>query len=380
MTRKVVQAIPLKQGSRTLLLTALPAKDLLDLATIDRYNSDLEATDPKQGYQRPEEKARAKKISKYLNERDNVLLPTAVLLSARGSGVSFDDSTSSLTLDEDYPLQIVDGQHRIAGLRHAIHEVGNTKLLNFPVPVVIMQGLSKVEEMQQFATVNGTQKSVRTDLVNMILSQIMAAKGEDAIPPKDMWKVVVSRVIERLNSNSESVWYDMIVMPDQFAYKKKEIKANPKLANRRIVRATSFMQSLKKLYQYLVEYKHIPSSWKVDQQADKLAEIVSEYWKAIRVVCPEPFTSPGEYVIQKTPGVFSLHSVLIGLVRDMFLGRRELVQDQFLVWLRPAAEEGAPALTESFWRAKDGRAADFGSMKGFAELANIIAADIDIEL
>ncbi len=380
MTRKLVQAVPFKQGSHTLLVTALPAKDLLDLATIDRYNSDIAATDAKQGYQRPEERARAKKISKYLNESDDVLLPTTILLSARGGRLSFDNSTSLLTLDENYPLQIVDGQHRIAGLRHAIHEAGNTKLLNFPVPVVIMQGLDKVKEMQQFATVNGTQKSVRTDLVNMILSQIMAAKGEEAIPPKDLWKVVVSRVIERLNNNPESVWDDMIVMPDQFAYKKKEIKLKPKLANRRIVRATSFMQSLKNLYKYLTEYKHIPTSWSIDKQADELARIVSEYWNAFAAVCPEPFASPGEYVLQKTPGVFSLHSVLIGLVRDMFLGRRELVQEQFEIWLRPAAEEGTEPLSESFWRAKEGRAADFGSMKGFAELANIIAADIGIEL
>jgi hypothetical protein len=35
-----------------------------------------------------------------------------------------------------------------------------------------MMGIDKIGEMRQFNTVNGTAKSVRTDLVNMILTQL----------------------------------------------------------------------------------------------------------------------------------------------------------------------------------------------------------------
>lgn len=380
MSQKIVQVMPVKQDGRTLLLTALSAKDLLDYTTISKYRADLPPTDMRQGYQRPEEKARAKKVAKYLVQTPAVLLPTAILLSARDDDLVLDEESGHATLDDSRPLQIVDGQHRIAGLRYAIHELRQTGLIDFRVPVVIMMGLSKLDEMRQFSVVNGTQKSVRTDLVNMILSQIVAGEGEEAIPQKDLWKVVVSRTIEHLNRDPESVWYDKIVMPDQTAYSRDEVERNPDLAGRRIVRATSFMQSLRPVYRYLSEYHHIPSSWDLDQQAGELARIVTDYWNAIAAICPEPFETPKDYVIQKTPGVFSLHTVLIGLIRAMHIGRRQLRREEFEFMLGPAEDTQAEVLSEAFWRAADGRASDFGSMKGFADLAEIIAAEIGIDL
>ena len=40
-----------------------------------------------------------------------------------------------------------------------------------------------IGEMRQFSVVNGTQKSVRTDLVNMILAQLSEVEGEEAAVP-----------------------------------------------------------------------------------------------------------------------------------------------------------------------------------------------------
>ena len=38
-------------------------------------------------------------------------------------------------------------------------------------------------------------------------------------------------------------------------------------------------------------------------------EILGRYWQALNDLMPDAFKNPDRYVIQKTPGVFSLHSV-----------------------------------------------------------------------
>lgn len=379
MPKTIVNVIPIRQDGNQLLLTALTAQELIKYTTIDRYDSNLPASDARQGYQRPEETARAKNVAKYVRTT-NALLPTAILLNARNSNLGYDQEAGTVVLDSATPLQLVDGQHRVAGFSHAIEHMGETGLLDFEVPVVIMLGLSKVQEMQQFRTVNGTQKSVRTDLVNMILSHIAAAEGEDKIEAKDRWKLVVTRAIERLNEDQNSVWYDKIVMPDETAYSKKQIEVDPSLAGRKIVRATSFMTSLKRLYDYLREYGHIKESWDTESQADELARLINHYWHAVAELCPEPFASPEGYVIQKTPGVFSLHMVCRLLVRDMHTGRRQFVKEEFKFMMEPALEGPQEVLMEHFWRAENGTASAYGSMKGFTDLADMIAGEMGIEL
>lgn len=379
MSKRIVDVICLEQDGHQLLLTALTAHDLVQCTTIDRYNHELPAVDPDQGYQRPEEIVRAKKLAKHLHNVQ-AIMPTAILLSARDVDLCLDTEKRTIVIDSDQPLQLVDGQHRVAGLRYAMDDQRQMHLLNYQIPVVIMLGLDKIAEMQQFQIVNGTQKSVRTDLVHMILSQIAAAQGEDAIAATDRWKVVVSRAIEYLNGNANSVWYDKVIMPDETAPKKSEIQEDPSLADRKIIRATSFMTSLKRLYDYLVEYSLIPSSWNVDQQAAELARIVSEYWNALRQLCPEVFDSPKNHVIQKTPGVFSLHMVCRALIKAMHTGRRALVEDEFAFMMKPALEGPSEVLTEAYWRTPGGPASAYGSMKGFTELAEIVAGEMGVDL
>ena len=102
------------------------------------------------------------------------------------------------------------------------------QLADYEVPVVIMQDIDKMEEMRQFATVNGTQISVCTDLVNMILTQLASQTGDESVKAGDHWKVVVSMVVRRLNADDDGPWYDTrIVMPDENSYTKPEIAENP---------------------------------------------------------------------------------------------------------------------------------------------------------
>jgi DGQHR domain-containing protein len=363
----------LRQNGFKIFIAGIRAEELDDFTTIDRFDHRLEPDDPKQGYQRKEDMPRIKRLGNWLREqiqsRRGVLMPTAILTSTRGEQVDFDQASGEITLHRERPLYVVDGQHRRGGLRYAIHEKGLDELRAFEMPLIIVENLSREQEMQQFAVVNGTQKGVRTDLVNMILTQLAAAKGDDFIGEKDQWKVVVSRTIAQLNEEPDGPWHHRIVMPNEQTATKAERLENPELSHTQLVRATSFMTSLRPVYDYLKQYFD-NDGLDSEARADQLAAVISAFWRAIRSMNEEAFAEPGRYVLQKTPGIFALHRMCARILPVMHIARRSWDEENFLAMLEPCVELSDPG----YWDAEEGDAAKYGSMKGFAELADNLEA------
>lgn len=364
-------AIELRQNGTRLLITKMRAADLPHFTKVDPYVADKDFKDPDQGYQRPAESARIKKFANWLRKESdaggNVRMPTALLLSARNSDVTLSPDGTILLKDTN-KLPLVDGQHRQRGFQYAIEEKGLKQFEDYEVPVVIMQDLDKVGEMKQFKTVNGEVKSVRTDLVNMILTQVVENEGEDSINSSEVWKVVVSHVVKKLNSDPSGPWFDKIVMPDQRTYSKEEQLADPKLAHRRIARATSFMTALKPIEKYVAETRAGKDT--IEGRVEDLFNAVDSFWRAIRQINPICFENAADYVIQKTPGIFALHQLCLAVMKDMTKGRRDWTEGEFLHMLENC-EELAEA-NKWLGGSGDGDFAKYGSMKGFAELAELL--------
>ena len=182
-----------------------------------------------------------------MKEQGHGLYPSAILLGAR-SHLRYDSVSKTLELPQDQSLRVIDGQHRLAGLRYAIEEKGNDGLPYMEVPVVIIEVKSRVEEMEQFRIINGTAKSVRTDLVNSILTAISQEEGEDAIPDKDIWKVIVTRVVDELNRRDDSPWKEVLLMPDEVGMAH---------APHKVIRATSAMTSIRPVYEWLMDGRRV---------------------------------------------------------------------------------------------------------------------------
>lgn len=353
-----LEVIHIKQNDMDMFVGAAPAKHLIYITTVDYYNPSLSPTDKKQGYQRPPEKSRITKIGRFLTDSENhILFPTAVLLSARND-LEYDKKRGTITISYDSPLQIIDGQHRIAGLKYAIQEKQAKHLENFPIPFVIIKCNDKTVEMKQFMIVNGTAKSVRTDLVNMILTNLYADASKNEIPEKERWKIVISNVVDKLSKDTNSPWYGMIILPGE----------SVKKGDKKIIPATSFITSLKPVYMWLKIAILDDKTRSVDEEIEVVYKILINYWNAIKEVVPEPFNSPDKYVIQKTPGIFSLHKLLKHLLNNLYKGRREFDKDTFVEFLQQSPEITDPG----FWSVQDGRASVYGSMKGFEQLYEII--------
>jgi hypothetical protein len=230
-----------------------------------------------------------------------------------------------------------------------------------------MLDINKEEEMKQFRIVNGEAKSVRTDLVNMILAQLVEREGEGAVTESDQWKVAATHVVSRLNQDHDGPWFDRIVMPDSRSYSKEEVDGCLELRHRRTARATSFVSSLKPLHRFLVEMV-MTGSPSVQDQAAILFDCVDGFWCAVRSINSDCFDQADDYVMLKTPGIFSLHRFCLNLAKTMARRGCDLTQSEFADRLADCPEIGDPA----YWHKEKGDAAKYGSQKGFMELGDLL--------
>jgi DGQHR domain-containing protein len=349
----------------------LKAGDLIGVTTVHYYNSELPPEHPDQGYQRPPERSRITSIGSYLikgiiqgGSDGDGLFPTAVTLAAR-QPLRYNETERELRIEAVPHLQVIDGQHRIAGMRYAIEEKGEEQLRGYPIPCVIIETPDRITEMNQFRIINGTAKSVRTDLVNTILTATAAARGEDTVKAKDRWRIVVTRVVDKLENDLDSPWAGLIMMPDK--------AGSPTGSDGKIIRATSFMTSLRPVYDWL-KNGNLLEGKTIEDETELLFGIVASYWRALEEVVSEAFADPGEYVIQKTPGIFSLHKLLSTLLPRMWSGRQDwLLTESFIKFLQDSPEITSPM----FWHKKENRASAYGSMKGFDELYKLLLLSIE---
>lgn len=164
----------------------LTAKEALDSKTLSA------AWLMGRGYQRGLSKQKVKKIDDFLNQSKGIM-PTAVLVGIRDPEVNFEAFKGTagrrgmLHVPDDATLYVVDGQHRIEGLRSAQKtdpNSGDLKKFGFPAvflcPTIWKKGINaEIEEGKQFIIVNKTQTGVKGDLVNaFVFSLSQSALGE----------------------------------------------------------------------------------------------------------------------------------------------------------------------------------------------------------
>ena len=122
------------------------------------------------GIQRPLNPKRVKEIQQYVRTKD-ACFPTSVILSVSANCASYDADAKSLTLsnylDEEEPsrtllyrqiAKVIDGQHRIEGLKGFTDET-------FALNVCIFIDIDVAEEGYIFSTVNLAQTKVNKSLV-----------------------------------------------------------------------------------------------------------------------------------------------------------------------------------------------------------------------
>lgn len=226
MSKKIVRPAALvRQGQLTLYSTSLKVSDLL----IPNFYS-VETLDPEndndKGYQRLLNKARAKRLTDYIiegQETKDAFLPTSIFM-ATDKNIDFNPTNNTIEIDIESigPFSVVDGQHRVEGLKMAAEK--DTRVLDFDVPVNIAINLSKIAQMCHFLIVNTTQKSVEKGVEQRIYQRLTQALEVEDIPnlPKWISKTInkgeddlALKYVDFLNSDLDSPWLNKIKMANQ---------------------------------------------------------------------------------------------------------------------------------------------------------------------
>jgi DGQHR domain-containing protein len=166
---------------------------VLDSATFDRIAFVSRRDDDKDaGYQRNLSKQRAADIARYIDKEDGCI-PNSILVNLE-SGASFDERTQTLRIpDQPKAAWVIDGQHRMFGLRQA--------KTTYDLVVTAFLDIDVVEQAKQFKIINSKQKGVPTSLLYDLLDltkdgTYVQQRGHD--------------LATKLNDDTESPWYGQI--------------------------------------------------------------------------------------------------------------------------------------------------------------------------
>jgi len=222
MTKIVIPAARVKQGDLVLYATSIKVKDLV----ADKFYT-VETLDPENtsspGYQRLLNTARAKKLADYIlkgQDSSDAFLPTSVFL-ATDKSIPFNDQNHTIEIDTALigSFSVVDGQHRLEGLKMAAQK--DARVLDFEVPVNVAINLPHIAQMCHFLIVNTTQKSVDKSVEQRIIARLTEALGVEEMPSLPKWilntveKGEVDKALKYvvyLNEAEDSPWKGKILL------------------------------------------------------------------------------------------------------------------------------------------------------------------------
>jgi DGQHR domain-containing protein len=227
MTKVILPAARVRQGDLVLYTTSIKVRDLV---TPGFYS--VETLDPDnksdKGFQRLLNTARAKRLADYIvkgQDSKDAFLPTSVFL-ATDKSISFNEQINSIEIDTatTCPFSVVDGQHRLEGLKMAAQR--DPRVLDFETPVNIAVNLPLIAQMCHFLIVNTTQKSVDKSVEQRIIARLSEALDVEDIPSLPKWilntveKGEVDKALKYvvyLNDETDSPWHGKILMANSDA-------------------------------------------------------------------------------------------------------------------------------------------------------------------
>ncbi len=222
-------AVPIMQGNLTLYLTYVTPQDLFsgEFYTVEKLEPKAQ-----EGFQRILNAARAGRLSRHLVkafDQGYAHLPTTVFL-ATDKSVEFDETTKLIQFEKDEvcPFSVVDGQHRIEGLRQAIER--EPSLLDFQLPVTLATDLDNTHQMYHFFIVNTTQVPVDPSLRQQITRRFTDMRDIEDLPYMPYWveteinssqDAKALRIAEFLNDDASSPLSERIQMANDLDGKNK---------------------------------------------------------------------------------------------------------------------------------------------------------------
>ena len=270
------------------------------------------------GIQRELNPKREKEIGKYTNLIDSTF-PNSIILSISSDYASYDSSTNTMTLDyKDDIAKVLDGQHRIAGLRH-FEGTGS----EFQLQVSIFIDMELEDQAIVFATINKEQKNVSNSLVADLYEF-----SKTRSPQKTAHNVVralnykeTSPFYRRIkilgvanNKDTERITQDTFVK-NLMKYISKDPQADRDFYKRNKNKHLPYVEG-EELKTYFLRNLFIE-----DELDIKIAQIMWNYFKAVELRWPKAWHgNETSMILNRSTGFIAL----MRLFRDMYLSFNDI--------------------------------------------------------
>jgi len=345
-----VDLFQVSQGGKCFFVGIIPAKFFIDVYTIDPVVYDfqkevaLKETSPdmsdyfersiaekqktmdSKGFQRTHDPKREKQIIKFLKEDDYPFFPNSIIATLDiGDHMKFEcnvddqtlqrsiakNSSFAILVEVDNRFQIfiprrkssiliIDGQHRLVGLKGA----GEVKE-DYDLIVSLLLDYDRSVIAKQFYTINYEQKSVNKSLLYHLTGEFSQDLDEITF---------LHEVIKLLNENDNSPFFNRIKMLGT-APKYGSIEENKKLTLSQAFLIDYLIYSIKdrkakSVIQPIFKYYF-------DNDKYEVVRFLISYFTAIEKILPE-WNEPDKSILSKTMGVGALLKILNYLFLKIF--------------------------------------------------------------
>lgn len=187
------KVFPFEQPAGQFLLGVMSGAEVIRISTADPRKFDSVTMETHGGIQREPSKRRVADIADYARTVD-ASFPTPILLALPSGTYRVEDNT--IEIIGDGVADIVDGQHRVLGLK----ESGVAE--QFVVPVVFVLDATEEQKALIFATINGKQTKVPASLVYDLFGVTEARSPQKT----------AHEIARALNLMSDSPWHRRLKM------------------------------------------------------------------------------------------------------------------------------------------------------------------------
>ncbi|MFC2974478.1 DGQHR domain-containing protein [Azotobacter bryophylli] len=175
-------------------------------------------SDSSDGIQRDDDRKRVRDIGNYLGTPD-AIIPTPIIVSAYENCIKLTDTHLEISENEKIIGHILDGQHRVLGLK----ETPESILEEIELLIVFVFGIDTYSEATIFTTINSNQKQVSKSLIydlfaldpkrskERVCHEIVKSLNDDPLSPFHKRIKILGKKIEDTESLSQSAFIDQLL-------------------------------------------------------------------------------------------------------------------------------------------------------------------------
>jgi DGQHR domain-containing protein len=286
--------LEITQSVGTFYVGKINSKILINIAKPNRRKDNF-------GIQRELSQKRVREIAKYCEDPD-AAFPTPIILAINEKDIismknsTFSGDLYSLEFDDNFEFaEILDGQHRVEGIKNANH-------FECELMIVVIFDLTEEEKAYIFSTINSNQTKVDKSLIYDLFEL-----SKERSPYKTCHEI--ARI---MNSDSSSPFFNKLKMLGKRGSKTEVLSQGTFVTYlSRLITKTpqQDMIDIKKGLHLEDDQKLILRKYFIKEKDDIILKVMMNYFKAVATEFEKEWNDSDTYILAKTTGYGALIQV-----------------------------------------------------------------------